>query len=170
MGTAALLAAAPAGAELSGPCTASGTFEKSGVTVDPATTDGPVEIERKDKVTYTGAVQEAQGPRQVSGEVKVDLPFPLPDFEAGTWNDPDAVKTDKNGTYTYDLPAFAPRGYEVEVSGFHQDAGLPKCEGKVTLKVKGGFFSSPAGPVAFVITALSAAGVVMSAVPKGGRA
>jgi hypothetical protein len=55
------------------------------------------------------------------------------------------------------------------VSGFHQDAGLPRCEGSVTLTVKGGFFSSPAGPVAFVITALSAAGVVIAARPRTPR-
>jgi hypothetical protein len=160
------LSAGPASADLSGPCEASGQFVESKVTVDAKTASGTIEIEPEDKVRYTGTVAGATPPREVSGEVKVDLPFPLPDFEPGNWSDPDADKTEKSDTYSYDLPVFTPRGYEVEVSGFHQDAGLPRCEGSVTLKVKGGFFSSPAGPVAFVITALSAAGVVIAARPR----
>lgn len=160
-----VLLAAPAGADLSGPCEASGAFEKSEVTVD-ANTNEVIEVEPEDEVTYTGTVTGATPPRKTSGEVKIDMPFPIPDVEAGTWSDDDASDIEKNDTYTYDLPAIAPRGYEVEVTGFHKDGNLPKCEGSVTLKVKGGFFSSPAGPVAFVITALSATGVVIAARPK----
>jgi hypothetical protein len=160
------LSEGPASADLSGPCEASGQFVESKVTVDAKTASGTIEIEPEDKVRYTGTVAGATPPREVSGEVKVDLPFPLPDFEPGNWSDPDADKTEKSDTYSYDLPVFTPRGYEVEVSGFHHDAGLPRCEGSVTLKVKGGAFSSPAGPVAFVITALSAAGVVIAARPR----
>jgi hypothetical protein len=135
------IAGAPAAAELSEPCSAEGVFEASGVTVDPKATNGPIEI-------------------------AVDLPPPLPDFTAGSWSEDDAVETTKTDTYTYDLPAFLPRGYEVTVSGFHNDATFGNCSGSVVLKVKGGFFASPTGPVAFVITALSAAGVVIAARPK----
>jgi hypothetical protein len=162
--------AAPATADLSGPCEASGTFRKSDVTVDAKTAEGTIEIEPEDTVEYIGTVEGAEAPRKTSGEVKVDLPFPLPDFKPGEWSDDAADDTEKTDTYDYDIPAFAPRGYDVEVSGFHQDGSLPKCEGSVTLRVKGGFFSGPAGPVAFVITALSAAGVVIAARPKVGGA
>lgn len=165
-----MVLAAPAAADLSGPCEASGTFRKSDVTVNAKTAEGTIEIEPKDTVEYTGTVVGATPPRKTSGEVKVDLPFPLPDFTPGTWSDDDSAETEKSDTYDYDIPAIAPKGYDVEVSGFHQDAGLPRCEGSVTLRVKGGFFSSPAGPVAFVITALSAAGVVIAARPKVGGA
>jgi hypothetical protein len=161
-----LLFAAPAAADLSGPCAATATFVKSKVEVDAKTAKGVIEVETEDDVEYTGAVLGATPPRKVSGAIKVDLPFPLPDFEPGTWSDDDAAEIDKTDTYSYDLPLIAPRGYEVEVSGFHKDAGLPACRGSVTLKVKGGFFSSPAGPAAFVLTALSASGVVVAARPK----
>jgi hypothetical protein len=166
-GAASLLVfAGPAAADLSGPCTAIGTFVKSRVEVDAKTAKGAVEVEPEDTVEYTGAILGATPPRKVSGEIKVDLPFPLPDFEPGTWSDDDAAEIDKTDTYSYDLPTIAPRGYEVEVTGFHRDAGLPTCRGSVTLKVKGGFFSSPAGPAAFVLAVLSASGVVVAARPK----
>ena len=161
------LLAAPAGADLSGPCAASGVFEKSEVIVD-AETNEVIEVEAEDEVSYTATVTGATPPRKTSGEVKVDMPFPFPDYKAGDWSDDDAGDVEKVDTYSYDLPAIAPRGLDVEVSGFHQDAGLPKCAGSVTLHIKGGFFSSPAGPVAVVITVISAAGVVMAARPKGG--
>jgi hypothetical protein len=166
-GTASLLVfAAPAAADLSGPCTASATFVKSKVEVDAKTAKGAIEVEPEDDVEYTGAILGATPPRTVSGEIKVDLPFPLPDFSPGEWSDDDAAEIDKTDTYSYDLPLIAPRGYEVEVSGFHKDAGLPTCRGSVTLKVKGGFFSSPAGPAAFVLTVVSASGVVVAARPR----
>jgi hypothetical protein len=159
--------AAPAAADLSGPCGASGVFEKSEVSVD-AKTNEVIEVEPEDEVSYTATVTGATPPRKTSGEVKVQMPFPFPDYKAGDWSDDDATDIEKVDTYTYDLPAIAPRGFDLEVSGFHQDRDLPKCEGSVTLRVKGGFFSSPAGPVSVVITALSAAGVVMAARPKVG--
>jgi len=158
--------AVPAAADLSGPCEASGQFVKSKVTVDAKTAKGTIEIEPEDKVKYTGTVEGATPPRKTSGEVKVDLPFPLADFKPGEWSDDEADDTEKTDTYSYDLPAFAPRGYDVEVSGFHQDGSLPKCSGSVTLRVKGGFFSSPAGPVALFFTLVSAAGIFMAARPK----
>lgn len=161
-----LVYAAPAGADLSGPCSAVGTFVKSKVAVDAKTAEGAIEVEPEDDVEYTGAVLGATPPRKVSGEIKVDLPFPLPDFSPGEWSDDDAAEIDKTDTYSYELPTIAPRGYEVEVSGFHKDAGLPACRGSVTLKVKGGFFSSPAGPAAFVLAAVSASGVVVAARPR----
>ncbi|HUF84664.1 MAG TPA: hypothetical protein VMQ81_08765 [Acidimicrobiia bacterium] len=166
-GATSVVFAAPAAADLKGPCEASGTFLKSKVEVDARTAEGTIEIEPEDTVEYVGTVTGATPPRKTSGEVKVDLPFPLPDFKPGEWSDDDSSETEKTDRYDYDIPAFAPRGYDVEVSGFHQDGSLPKCEGSVTLRVKGGFFSGPAGPVAFVITLLSAAGVVISARPKG---
>ena len=165
-GAGVLLVAGPAAAELSGPCTASGRFEDSKVTVDPNATSGPIDVERKDTVSYTAAVEGATAPRAVSGEIKIDMPAPWPDITAGDWDDDDSDGVDKTDTYTYNLPAIAPRGFDVEVSGFHQDKGLPKCSGHVTLHIKGGFFSSPAGPIALVITALSAAGLVIAARPK----
>jgi len=160
--------ATPAAADLKGPCAASGTFTRSGVTVDPNRTDGPVEVEPEDRVRYTAGVLGVSGPRKVSGEIKVDLPAPLPDFTPGSWDDPDAVDIQKADSYSYDLPVIAPRGYEIHVSGFHQDAGLDRCSGSVTLRVKGGFFSSPAGPAALVLAAFSASGVVAAARPKAG--
>jgi hypothetical protein len=167
VGAASLLVfAAPAAADLSGPCSAVGTFVKSKVEVDAKTAEGTIEVEPEDEVEYTGAVLGATPPRKVSGEIKVDLPFPLPDFSPGEWSNDAAAEIDKADTYSYELPTIAPRGYEVKVTGFHKDAGLRTCRGSVTLKVKGGFFSSPAGPAAFVLAVLSATGVVVAARPK----
>jgi hypothetical protein len=52
------------------------------------------------------------------------------------------------------------------VTGFHEDGNLPRCSGSVTLRIKGGFFSSPAGPVALVITVISGVGLFIAARPK----
>ena len=163
-----VLFAAPAAADLEGPCTAVGEFAESNVTVDAKTAKGTIEVEHKDEISYVGTVEGATPPREASGEIKVDMPFPLPDFKPGEWSDEDAAETEKTDTYSYDLPAIAPRGFDVEVSGFHKDGDLPKCSGSVTLRVKGGFFNSPAGPVAAVITAIAASGVVMAARPREG--
>src|SRR5687768_14445117 len=80
-----VLFAAPAGADLSGPCEASGAFEKSEVTVDAKTVEGTTEVEPEDEVSYTAVVTGATPPRKTSGEVKVDMPFPFPDFKPGEW-------------------------------------------------------------------------------------
>ena len=162
-----VLFAAPAAADLSGPCEASGTFVDSDKSVNAKTAKGTIEVERKDKVEYTATVNQPTVPRATKGEVKIDMPFPIPDIKAGDWSDDDADSVEKVDTYTYDLPAIAPSGFDVKVSGFHQDGDLPKCSGSVTLRIKGGFFSSPAGPVSLVITVISGVGLWIAARPKG---
>jgi hypothetical protein len=162
------LSAGPAGAELSGPCAASGTFEEGRLTVDPKTSDGPVEIPVEDAIEYRAAVFGTGDvpPRRISGEIKVDLPFPLPDYTPGTWSDRDAVKTATSGRYTYDVPEIAFRGIDIEVTGFHDDSELGDCKGSVTVRLEGGFFDSVSGPLSLGITVIMAAGVVRAAIAR----
>jgi hypothetical protein len=162
-------AATPAAAELSGPCTATARFTKSGVTVDAEKTDGPVVVEPQDEVRYTGIVNFGVDvePRAVSGRIEIDLPFPLPDYSPGEWQGSDVVKGQRKGRYRYDLPTIAPPGVDVEVTGFHEDATASRrCEGSVTLRIAGGFFDSPAGPASLVLTILCASGLLIAARPK----
>jgi hypothetical protein len=163
-----VLFAGPAGAELSGPCAASGTFEEGRLTVDPKTNDGPVEIPVEDEIRYSAAVFGTADipPRKISGGIKVDLPFPLPDYRPGTWSDRDAGKTATSGRYTYDVPEIALRGIDIEVTGFHDDSELGACEGSVTVRLEGGFFDSVTGPMSLGFTVIAAAGVLRAAVAR----
>jgi hypothetical protein len=56
----------------------------------------------------------------------------------------------------------------VTVTGFHDDAAFGRCDGSIVLKIKGSFFSSLAGPLALLLTLLSALGLFVSARPRVG--
>lgn len=129
---------AHAGDGVSGPCTATGTFVGSGVSVDNTTT-GTVTVLRSDTVDWSASVDGPPGSYQ--GSVWLELPWPFPSVDIDSWSG-DSQTTSNAGTKSYDLPGFVPAGVEFDVAGAHTDAN-GTCSGSITLVVDGGPFGSP---------------------------
>lgn len=157
-GTAALLAAAgPAGAKLTDPCQATGTFAKGGFTVDPKATD-EVEIPRADDVAWEAGVP-GSGRRRISGSVQVEFPPPIGKIEVGSWSS-NSEKYQNADTYEYDLPSVL-AGFDIPVTGTHRDQGFT-CSGAVTVRIEGGGLKNPAALASLAFTVVSALGVFLS--------
>ena len=160
-----LLAAAPAGASLTGKCTASGTLvtgkpSKVYATYDPKVVDKAT-IPRKGNVEWIGGTGVTDR-RDANGEVRIKMP--IGEITIGEWGkDGEKVSKQSNsGTYKYDLPSvFA--GIKVPVTGEHHEPGID-CKGAVLLTVKG------RSPLAWVSVALTAIAVMnMSFVMRARR-
>lgn len=153
-----LLVAAPAHAELTGPCSASGVID--GTTYDPKTGD-EFDIPAEGDVEWQGSVPGAdeEASRPISGEVKVKLPGGIGEATIDTWNS-DSETYANSGTYHYELPSVL-EGIEIPITGFHEEPGV-RCDGSVTVTVGDGGFGNPASIPALVLTALSAAMLVVS--------
>lgn len=149
-----MLFATPAHAALEGKCTASGTLIKDGRTVNPKTTNEIDDVPLQDDIKWSGSVTPSRTPRPISGYVKIDLPAPIPDIDAGSWSRPKAVLVDNKGTYHWNLPSVA-AGLKVRVYGTHNDVGT-SCPGFVVVGIKG---TSPLLFVALVGVVLSAFGL-----------
>ena len=160
--------AAPAAAEIDGPCTGSGDFEDGTKDAGPFTVDGDtsdvVEVPLKDTVHWQGAI-DASGERDFSGSIEVDLPWPLGAATIDTW-DGSTEETGNDGDKSYDLPSAIPRGVEFEVSGQHSEDGSVVCSGTVKVKVEGGAFDSPVAPVALGGTVISGIGLALAGLSK----
>lgn len=149
--------AAPAPASLDGPCRASGTFAKGGLTVDPKTTD-EVEIPRKDDVAWKANVP-GSGKRRISGSVQVGFPPPIGDITVGSWGK-QSSKYSNADTYSYDLPSVL-AGFDIPVSGTHTERGFT-CSGSVVVRVEGGGLKNPAALASLAFTVVSGLGVFLS--------
>jgi hypothetical protein len=167
--------AAPAGAVLTGGCTASGSLAKGTtaggpITVDPVTlpAGSVVKIPLADEVSWTGSVPASGPDRPISGFVKIDLPWPLSAISFKSWGG-DTSKSANSGTTSYDLPSVTPRGVVFDVSGQHVDQGVT-CAGHVLVEVEGSAFDSPLTWAALGGTALSALGFAFAGRPKRGGA
>lgn len=168
--------AMPAGAELNGPCQASGTIQETGLTIDPAASDGPFEVPLEGTVEWQGQVGDSGDetePRSTNGAIAVVAP-PLfdavfgPLLEFRDWGDDDAVTTSESGTDGYTLPDYTPRDTEIVVEGFHDDP-VGNCDGQVTVVVEGSAFDSPFTWASLAGTVIMAGGVVVAGMPKGAR-
>lgn len=167
--------ARPAGAELNGPCEASGTILETGLTIDPSAGDGPFEVPLEGTVDWAGQVGDggATPERSTDGEITVVAPPLLKEIIQGVlvvrdWNDNDSTTTAESGVDTYTLPDYTPRGTELVVSGFHTDE-VGDCDGQVTIVVEGSAFDSPITIASLAGTVISGAGVVAAAVARGPR-
>lgn len=165
--------AAPAAAELDGPCEAVGTIDETGLTIDPSAGDGPFEIPLEGTVSWSASVGDGAetAPRATDGAIEVVGP-PFLDklfsslLEFRDWGEDDAVTTAEAGTDTYELPDYTPRDTELVVSGFHDDpAG--SCDGEITVVVEGSPFDSPITVASLAGTAISGAGLVAAALARG---
>ena len=168
----ALAGGSPVGAEATGPCRAFAQVE-NGPLINPYESSGPFAIPLEGRASYEGQVgdgQDVDPPRDFSGKVVVKTPPGLPDIELTekwTWNGPGPGKFDE-GTVTWELPSAIPRGVPIRVEGEHKEEGIV-CKGHVIIEVEGGFFDSPLGGAAVAGTAVTAAGVGGSMIPKRGR-
>jgi hypothetical protein len=153
-----ILSAAPAGASLTGPCSASGTI--GGRTYDPKVVD-EVELPLEGDVAWTGSVPGEEGTeRPISGEVTVDVPGGIGITVAGKWEKTSDTYSNQ-GTYHYEFPSVL-EGVKIPVSGFHQEPGQPRCEGSVTVQLGDGGFGNPVAIPSLVLTALSATMLVVA--------
>jgi hypothetical protein len=147
-----------------GPCQASGTFEKGGITVD-ANETGVVTIPAEDTVNWTGSITGANGDVAYTGKIQLELPPPLPKINLYTWSgttDSAQNSSDKH----YDV-GFAPRGVEMKAVGSHNQGDV-SCGGVVKIKLKGGAFDSPGTAVSLVGTLITGAVFVMAGIAKKG--
>src|SRR3954449_12750267 len=161
-----IAAAAPAGAEIDGPCTGSAEFDEGGFTVDAGdlAPGEVVEVPVSDTVHWQGEIDGVSGERDIAGSVAVDLPWPFGEAQIDGW-DGSTDKTGNQGDKSYDLPSLIPRGVEFEVKGQHSEDGEVVCTGTVTVKVEGSAFDSPLTPVALAGTAISGVGLVLAGRP-----
>jgi hypothetical protein len=148
---AALVAtAAPAGASLTGACTAEGTVVSPGKptrTYDPKVVD-KVKVPREGDVRWKAATG-VRGDRTANGEVRVKFPPPIGNVTVGEWgkNGRKVGRASNSGTYHYDLPKLI-AGIKVPVSGEHHEPGI-NCAGAVVISVEGH------SPLAWVSLALT---------------
>lgn len=167
--------AGPAGAELNGSCEASGTIEETGLTVDPAASDGPFEVPLEGTVVWSGQVGDGADTeeRATNGGITVVAPPLIKTVFEGIlefrdWGEPDAVTTAEAGTDTYELPSYTPRDTELVVTGFHDDP-VGNCDGSVTIVVEGSPLDSPIAAASLAGTVVTGAGLALAALDRGPR-
>ncbi|HNJ97220.1 MAG TPA: hypothetical protein PLV13_03795 [Ilumatobacteraceae bacterium] len=155
--------AAPASAQLEGPCTATGQWQDADLFVDAeAVGSEVVEIPRKDKVDWTGSI--AAEPGDGCGSIWLELPPPFGKVEIDSWTTT-GTNNSNFGTNDYDLPKFVPANVEFTVAGEHTDTVNGTCTGSVTIKIKGGVTDSPVFYAAAVATIAFGALLGFSLVP-----
>ena len=166
------LGAAPATAEINGPCSGSGAFEKGTkaggpftVTAENVAPNEVIEVPLKDTVHWQGSIEGASGTREFAGSVEVDLPWPLGTATIDTWGG-STDKTGNEGDKTYSLSKTVPRGVEFEVTGQHSENGKVVCSGTVKVKVEGGPFDSPLTPIGIGGTVVSGVGLALAGLSK----
>ena len=161
--------AAPAAAEIDGPCSGSGDFEKGTKADGPfavsADENEVVEVPLKDTVHWQGEITGVSGERDYAGFIEVDLPWPLGAATIDTWGGTTDA-TGNSGDKSYDLPSAVPRGVEFEVSGQHSEDGTVVCSGTVKVKVEGGAFDSPLAPIGIGGTVISGVGLALAGLSK----
>ncbi len=144
-------AVAPAAAELTGGCTASGTQLQTGTSYNAVTTDF-AKIPRTGDVDWKASVPVPATKRLAVGEVQVKFPFPVGDVEIGHWGK-DGKQTGSNanhGVYHYDFPTEI-AGIKVLVHGRDQEPGGVLCRGSVVVEISG---TSPLAWASLAITVL----------------
>ncbi len=159
--TVSIVVALPAGAEVDGPCQATGAFAQGTDAGGPFTVDAAaigsqtVTVPRQDSVSWTGSVPAPPG--AYAGQVAVELPPPFGDVTIDSWEGTTEA-TSNQGVEDYDLPALVPSGVKFRVVGQHRDAAQ-SCDGFVNAVIEGGPLKSPALPAAsLVFTLLAGAG------------
>jgi hypothetical protein len=147
-----VLAAAPAGATIDGPCTASGTIDGKTYDASPAT----AKIPRQGDVAWNGAIsRDASGPREIEGKVYLKLPPPWSKvvIADGDWDGPSSRAANR-GTYHYDLPSVLV-GPKATLYGHHAERGSVVCTGTIEVQLDGSVWSNPALLASLGLTVLA---------------
>ena len=151
--------AAPASSEvIEGGCTGDATFS-DGTKVDQSTPLGTtVIVPDGDTVTYNGSINKPKpdGPVRFDGGIDVRLPFG--GWTVVTWGGDTEEVSITNGTYTYEVPGFVPRGTGgLEVTATHVQLGQT-CVVAVTMALEGD--PGPAAIIGATGTLVFAAGII----------
>jgi len=171
--TALVLTAAPAAATVTGPCDGSATWpdEKPPLQVVASQlAEGEVVIiPLNSTVEWAGAIDipQPEESREVSGNVRVKVPFPVGSVQVGEWSST-GILTSNSGTYEYDFPSIL-SGFEVTVEAKHWEgtltqSGAPTCAGDVTLTLEG---TNPIGFIAGGLSIVSIMGAYLAIRVKG---
>jgi hypothetical protein len=158
-----MLTATAARATVAGPCTASGTINKTTYNADQAA----VEIPHKGAVHWTGAVP-GSGKRNINGKIYLKLPKPFGQIEIGngSWDGPSS-RYKNQGVYTYDFPA-ALIGPKYMLYGSHAERGAVVCTGAVEVQISGSRARNPVLIASLILTffAILNVGLVLRATPR----
>ena len=187
VGVMLMLFASPAGAVITGPCTASGVFFPA-ADADPDSPPGPHPVDASATGTITvpdigfvdwrGQVGPDPGgteERPTAGSVAAVLP-PVFDPIFGdlgsltdiwTWGSDDATETFSADREDYEVPGWVPRGITIVVAGGHSDATFGACAGTVRLKIPGSPISSPVTVVSVLVTAGAVITVITAGIQVG---
>jgi hypothetical protein len=146
IGTVAL--GAPAGASLTGPCTAQGLLVQTKQLYLARSTD-KVTIPRDGDVKWRVSTP-AHGRRVVKGEVKVVFPPPINSITIGEWgqNGKPTDSSSNSGTYHYSFSKLL-AGIEIPVTGSSTEPGQIPCVGTVVVTLQG---NTPLRWISLVIT------------------
>lgn len=150
-------------ANLNGPCEVFATISGSGATVDPAASGGVYTVPIDGSASYNGSIAVPAEERPVNGSVWVVTPPGFPSITIRSWDDPYATTVSDAGSVSWSLPGALPRGIELTVEGFHNDAA--SCDGSIVVKLEGGPLDSPVGVASVVLTFVTAGGLLFVAVP-----
>jgi hypothetical protein len=120
-------------------------------------------------VTWEGsiAIPEPSEARDVSGNVKIKMPYPTGLVQVGDWSSSGTLIAN-SGTYEYEFPSIL-SGFEVTVEAKHWEgtlvpSGAPTCAGEVTLALEG---TNPLGFIAGGLTIVCIAGAYLAIRVKG---
>lgn len=133
------------------------TLEDGEVTYEESETGVVVLPREDDSVPWSGTLtRESPPPEPVeySGEITIDLPFPIPDLSRSWGGTTDKVTN--SDVDSYSVPGIVPGGVEFDIEGSHTQFGKT-CRGEYTMEFEGeGVVSNIIGAVG---TALGAVGI-----------
>ena len=143
-----LLTATAAYAQLTGPCTGTGTID--GKVYNPKTMTS-VKVPRAADVHWRGTVS-GSGKRNIEGKVYLKLPPPFGQIEVGngSWDGPSG-RYANNGVYSYDFPAVLV-GPKFTLFGHHAERGAVVCTGTLDVQISGSKLKNPAFVASLLLT------------------
>jgi hypothetical protein len=152
--------AAPAMAEvIEGGCTGSATFTDGTTVTEKTPLSDTIIVPEDDTVIYSGSINLPQPPQPESFEGGIDVRLPFGGWTVVSWGPAETQEVSiTDGTYTYSVPGFVPRGTGgLEVTATHIQQGQT-CKVVVTMAIEG----DPGAPaiIGAAGTAVFAAGVV----------
>lgn len=116
-------------------------------------------IPLSDTVTWSGSlVGVTAQSREISGYVKIDMPWPIPDITLDSW-DGTSSRTQNSDVEEYTLPSITPRDVVLRVYGEHREAGTVFCSGAAKVKIDGSRF----GPFTIASIVLFAGAAALAA-------
>ncbi len=126
----------PANAEVfQGDCTGSATFTDGTKVTESHAIEDVVTVPEKDTVQWIGNTHLDPPNDEVPFFGNVSVALPRFNWIVADW-DGDTEEVKDEGSYTYEVPGFIPRGVQFEVTGEHTQQGQT-CVVAVTMQVDG---------------------------------